>query len=91
MGPPGLTFERLRSIVEEKIPFNRLLGLQLDPSSDVGNLVVRMPANAALVGDTQRPALHGGSLAALIDTAAGFCAWTQVRARATASVAPPHS
>lgn len=88
MGPKGATFAMFKAAIERNIPFNRLLGLQVLESSQKGLAAIRMPANPDLIGDARRPALHGGSLAALIDATAGFAAWTQVCARAAASARP---
>jgi uncharacterized protein (TIGR00369 family) len=61
--------------MEEHSPFNRLLGIRgehLEP----GHAVVLLPVRPELVGDPRRPALHGGVLSALIDTAGGAAAWS---------------
>jgi uncharacterized protein (TIGR00369 family) len=70
-----LTPEELMRILEEVIPFNRSLGLRGESVSE-GRCVIRLPMRADLVGDPRRPAIHGGVIASLIDTAGGLAAWS---------------
>ena len=65
----------LLHLMEEQIPFNRYLGMRGE-SVDKGRCVIRLPVRAEFVGDPRRPALHGGVLSALIDTAGGLAAWS---------------
>lgn len=62
-------------VMEEQVPFNRLLGIQGESASP-GACVLRLPVRPEFVGDFRRPALHGGVLSSLIDTAGGVAAWT---------------
>ena len=62
-------------VMEELVPFNRLLGLRGESASE-GRCVLRLPVRAELVGDPRRPAIHGGVLSSLIDTAGGVAAWS---------------
>ncbi|HEY6554040.1 MAG TPA: PaaI family thioesterase, partial [Vicinamibacteria bacterium] len=41
-----------------------------------GHAVLVLPVRDEFVGDPRRPALHGGVLSALIDTAGGVAAWS---------------
>jgi len=59
----------------ETSPFNRLLGIQGE-SLGPGRVVMTLPARDDLVGDPRRPALHGGVVATLVDTAGGAAAWS---------------
>jgi uncharacterized protein (TIGR00369 family) len=61
--------------MEELVPFNRLLGLRGESASE-GRCVLRLPVRQDLVGDPRRPAIHGGVLSTLIDTAGGVAAWS---------------
>jgi uncharacterized protein (TIGR00369 family) len=61
-------------IVEHEIPFNKLLGITLESMGD-GRAVLALPVRPELVGDPRRPAIHGGVLSSLIDTAGGLAAW----------------
>ncbi len=65
--PPN--HDRIRAFFDEQIPFNRLLGLTVDELGD-GFARVAVPYAPELVGDPERPALHGGVLSATIDAAA---------------------
>ncbi len=62
-------------IMEEIVPFNRLLGLRGESVSE-GRCVIRLPVRGELVGDPRRPAIHGGAISSLIDTAGGVAAWS---------------
>ena len=62
--------ETLRTWFENGIPFNRALGLRVDALSR-GRAVLRVPWKTELTGDASRPAVHGGVLSMLIDTAGG--------------------
>lgn len=55
---------------EQGIPFNRFLGIRLH-QLERGRCVLRLPWRDELVGDASRPAVHGGVLSTLIDTAGG--------------------
>jgi uncharacterized protein (TIGR00369 family) len=70
-----LTREQLLAIMEEHVPFNRYLGLRGE-SIGHGRAVMVLPVRPEFVGDPRRPALHGGVLSALIDTAGGVAAWS---------------
>jgi uncharacterized protein (TIGR00369 family) len=62
-------------VMEDHVPFNRLLGIRGE-SAGLGRCVLVLPVRSEFVGDPRRPALHGGVLSALIDTAGGVAAWT---------------
>ncbi len=62
-------------IVEEHVPFNRLLGIRGE-SAAAGRAVLLLPVRPEHLGDVRRPALHGGVVSALIDTAGGVAAWS---------------
>lgn len=66
--------EILRAM-EEFAPFNKLLGIRSE-SVESGRCVLTLPVRPEFVGDPRRPALHGGVLSALIDTAGGAAAWS---------------
>jgi uncharacterized protein (TIGR00369 family) len=61
--------------MEEHVPFNRYLGLRGE-SAGAGACVLTLPVREEFVGDPRRPALHGGVLSTLIDTAGGLAAWS---------------
>ncbi|MCA9587741.1 MAG: hotdog fold thioesterase [Myxococcales bacterium] len=66
--------DTLRQIMEELIPFNRFLGVRVTEARD-GFARLEIPFRPELVGDPLRPALHGGVLSALADTAGGMAVW----------------
>jgi len=65
----------LLTIMEEHVPFNRLLGIRGE-RVEAGRAVLVLPVRPEFVGDIRRPALHGGVLSSLIDTAGGMAAWS---------------
>ena len=71
-------------LMEEQIPFNRYLGMRGE-SVTKGRCVLRLPVRPEFVGDPRRPALHGGVLSSLIDTAGGLAAWTDLAPGETVS------
>jgi uncharacterized protein (TIGR00369 family) len=69
------TREHLLTIMEEHVPFNRFLGLRGESIGE-GYAVLVLPVRPEFVGDPRRPALHGGVLSTLVDTAGGLAAWS---------------
>jgi uncharacterized protein (TIGR00369 family) len=69
----------VRRLIDDEIPFNRVLGLRVR-SATRGLAVLEIPFRAELIGDRDRPALHGGVVSALADTCGGAAVWTQVGA-----------
>lgn len=67
--------EDVMRIMEEHVPFNRWLGIRGE-SVEAGRAVLVLPVRDEFVGDPRRPALHGGVLSSLIDTAGGVAAWS---------------
>jgi uncharacterized protein (TIGR00369 family) len=62
-------------LMEQFSPFNRLLGIKGE-WIEKGHAVLLLPVREEFTGDPRRPALHGGVLSALIDTAGGAAAWS---------------
>ena len=80
MTPSPLPEERLaelRSLFLEKIPFNRVLGIEIVELSP-GRALFSVPYRPELVGDPVRPALHGGVLSAVADTCGGCAVWSAI-------------
>jgi uncharacterized protein (TIGR00369 family) len=69
------TLEDLVELMEQHVPFNRHLGLRGE-SVRPGACVVSLAVREEFVGDPRRPALHGGVISSLIDTAGGLAAWS---------------
>jgi uncharacterized protein (TIGR00369 family) len=70
-----LTPSDVLRVMEEIVPFNRYLGMRGESVAE-GRCVLRLPVRAELVGDPRRPAIHGGAISSLIDTAGGVAAWS---------------
>jgi uncharacterized protein (TIGR00369 family) len=70
-----LTPDDLLRIMEEMVPFNRYLGVRAESAAE-GRCALRLPVREDHVGDPRRPAIHGGVLSSLIDTAGGVAAWS---------------
>ncbi len=73
-------FARLVAFMEEQIPFNRLLGLRVQALTP-GDCLVRLPWRDELIGDATRPAVHGGVISALADTAGGLACFSCLTSR----------
>ena len=65
-------------LLQEVIPFNKFLGITLEDARD-GYAKLALPFRPELIGDSARPALHGGVISTLIDVCGGFAVWTQIR------------
>ena len=61
--------------IVDQVPFNKMLGIQGE-SAGGGRAVLLLPVRDEHLGDVRRPALHGGVVSALIDTAGGIAAWS---------------
>jgi uncharacterized protein (TIGR00369 family) len=72
-----LTPELLRQITEELNPFQKLLQMRIT-ELEKGRAVMVVPYQEFLLGDIWRPALHGGVLSALLDSATGLAALSTV-------------
>ena len=64
-------------LIQEFVPFNKFLGITVDEASE-GYVRLQLPFRNEYIGDASRPALHGGVISTLIDTAGGFAVWTQL-------------
>ena len=66
--------EVLRKLTEELIPFNKFMGVR---ATHVGPGVIRieLPWKSELVGNPVKPAMHGGVISMMADTAGGLAAW----------------
>ena len=67
----------VRDVMTARIPFNAFLGIQVD-DLDSGFARLSIPFRDEYIGDAARPALHGGVISTLIDTAGGAAVWTTV-------------
>jgi len=73
--PTATTPAELLRLMEEHVPFNRLLGMRGE-SVAAGRCVLTLAVREEFIGDPRRPALHGGVVSSLIDTAGGLAAWS---------------
>jgi uncharacterized protein (TIGR00369 family) len=70
----------LTTLFEERIPFNRVLGLRIDvlaPSGVTGHLAMRPD----LIGSFAHHRLHGGVISATLDAMAGIAVMAAIGAR----------
>lgn len=68
-------FDIFKNIIEELIPFNKMLGIQLEDISD-GYALLKIPFRDELVGNPMLNALHGGLISTAMDTAGGAAGMT---------------
>ena len=69
---------QILELMEKQVPFNRLLGIKGEEAGE-GRCVLSLPIKPEFVGDPRRPALHGGVISALLDTAGGIAAWSSLK------------
>ncbi|TNE88961.1 MAG: hotdog fold thioesterase [Deltaproteobacteria bacterium] len=62
---------------EERIAFNKLLGMRVSELGD-GTCRISVKYRPELLGDPFRPALHGGLLSTLADTTGGLAVFSQL-------------
>jgi len=68
---------RLKQFFEQEIRFNAYLKMNVAQLGD-GYARLEIPYREELIGDPLRPALHGGVVSTLLDTAGGIAAFTSV-------------
>ena len=67
----------LKEIIEQRIPFNRVLGLSVE-SFEIDQIQIRMGMRPDLVGNFLRGNLHGGVISSILDVVGGMVAWLGV-------------
>ena len=67
----SLPFELIKELVEERIPFNKLLGLKLN-FVEKGKVGVSLDFRDDLVGNYTAGVLHGGVIASVLDVVGGI-------------------
>ena len=71
---------RMKKVMEEYIPFNRVLGLRVE-SMDPKAPKMRFDMRPELVGNPARKILHGGVISATLDVAGGFAIMMRMLAK----------
>jgi len=71
-----MDFKALADLIENGIPFNKVLGIRACEVVE-GRVKLVIPFRDDLIGDSRRPALHGGVISTLADVCAGFAVWTR--------------
>jgi uncharacterized protein (TIGR00369 family) len=72
-----MDLDQLRQFAEGMIPFNKFLGIRM-AHIELGRGRMEIPWRDEFVGDPLRPAMHGGVISALADTAGGMVVWSAV-------------
>ncbi len=71
--------ENIRLLFEQLVPFNRFMGLRvLEIDGEHGTIRLQVPFRPEYIGNPQVPALHGGVVSMLLDTAGGAAVWSRV-------------
>lgn len=74
-------YDRLHRIYEDRLPFNRLLGIRVTSvSSDGGTMAFCMRED--LIGNVFQRTLHGGVISAVLDAVGGLTASASLAVRA---------
>ena len=78
------TEAEITELMERGIPFNEHLGVKAD-HFERGLITLKLDPKSEFVGDSLRPALHGGVIATLADTAAGMAVFSILQRNSTTS------
>ena len=79
-----MNLEQLREFFIREVPFNKFLGMTLAELRD-GFARLELPFRPEFIGDSRRPALHGGVISTLIDTAGGAATFSKITMEDTCS------
>ncbi|MDP4978451.1 MAG: thioesterase family protein [Desulfobacterales bacterium] len=66
-----MQLQYLKAMYEEKIPFNKILGFEVE-SLQVSKVVVRFAMRADLIGNYFLETLHGGVISSVLDATGGL-------------------
>jgi uncharacterized protein (TIGR00369 family) len=72
-----LLWSQICEVIEEKIPFNKVLGIKLE-SIEFCAVRVRLDMQEHLIGNFMQGILHGGVTSAVLDLVGGITAWTGI-------------
>ncbi|MCE5211696.1 MAG: thioesterase family protein [Deltaproteobacteria bacterium] len=64
--PIEVMLDQLKIVYEEKMPFNKYLGIKIDSLSTEG-VVVRIDMKNELIGNFEKNILHGGVISTILD------------------------
>ena len=82
--PPGeispQTLLDAARVFEERIPFNRVLGLRIESLGEP-DVIVRFEMRDELVGNFTRGSLHGGVISSVLDVVGGLVAFISLLKR----------
>ena len=67
----------LQEITEERIPFNKLIGMKVE-KLDLDSIGIRFKMRPELIGNFMRGNLHGGVISSVLDVTGGMVAWTGI-------------
>ena len=70
-------YDIVSTIINEKITFNRVLGITLD-FVDENNVRLKLPMNDLLVGNPVHKSLHGGVISTILDVTGGITAFVGI-------------
>lgn len=73
-----MQLDELRHFFEQEIPFNAFLGMRIGELR-TGFLRLELPWQDHFIGDSVRPAMHGGVISTLADTAGGMVVWSSLQ------------
>lgn len=75
--PTEKLLQLLKEITEEKIPFNKLIGMKIE-TLDLDKIGIRFKMRPELIGNFTRGNLHGGVISSVLDVTGGMVAWTGI-------------
>ena len=75
--PTEKLLQLLKEITEEKIPFNKLIGMKIE-TLDLDKIGIRFEMSPELVGNFTRGNLPGGVISSGLDVTGGMVAWTGI-------------
>jgi len=77
MNDKRLNLAKVKDIIENKMPANKLFGLVV-VKIDVGYVKLHVPFKEEFIGDAMQNLWHGGILASIADTAGGIAGATTI-------------
>lgn len=75
--PMELILNELKNVYEEKMPFNKYLGIKIESISTEG-AVVRIDMRDELIGNFEKRTMHGGVISSILDFTGGMIAQIHV-------------